>query len=309
MTTPVSSPPSTLPRIGLIGLGRMGTAMAQRLLEQGLALTVWNRTPGRAAGLGSAKIANSPAELAEDCDLILVIVRDAAALADVYQGSSGLAKAQLDGKTVVEMSTAPVAAITEALRAAQAAGARVIDAPVSGSVGPARRGELLVMAGGDAAVVDAARPAMALLARRVAHAGPLGSGITMKLVVNLPLACYWQSLGEALGIGVRNGLALDSMLAVVAESKAAIGALQGKISRILDASLPAEFDLAGLAKDLSAMAETADSLGHDTPVCRAALQSASSAVAAGWGERDLAQLVAYAAATDTVSPAPGAPRR
>lgn len=282
-------------RIGLVGLGRMGYAIAERLVDQGAQLVVWNRTPGKSVAIAGSIEADSPADLASRVDFILVIVRDAAALHDVYKGANGLGSADLSGKIVIEMSTATIHAVCDVLAIAQAAGAAVIDAPVSGSIGPARLGKLMVMAGGDAATFAAATPVLEKIANRVVHVGPVGSGITMKLVVNLPLASYWQTLGEALGLGLRNGLSLDTMLSVIADSKAAIGALPSKIERILNSDLPAEFDLAGMAKDLAAMCDSATAKGHSVPACEAARQSAAAAVDAGWGERDLAQLTRFAA--------------
>jgi 3-hydroxyisobutyrate dehydrogenase len=281
-------------RVGLVGLGRMGRAIAARLAEEGVDLHVWNRTPGKAEGL-AVRETETPAALAQATDIILVIVRDETALEAIYKGPHGLCSVDLTGKTIVEMSTAAIQAIRDVLASASEAGAEVVDAPVSGSVQPARRGELLVMAGGEEAAVERATVVLTRIARRVVHVGPLGTGITMKLVVNLPLATYWQTLGEALGIGLRNGLTLDGMLAMIADSKAAIGALAGKIDRILDADLPPEFDLAGMAKDLTAMCCTARALDHPVPACDAARSSAVAAVDAGWGERDLAQLTRFAA--------------
>jgi 3-hydroxyisobutyrate dehydrogenase len=284
---------SKQPRIGLIGLGRMGRALAERLIEQDVPLRVWNRTAGRTGHLPGVEEVGSPAALALGVDLILVIVRDDTALRDVYESHCGLASVALGGKTVVEMSTASIGAIKAALGAAAAAGAAVIDAPVSGSVIPARRGELLVMVGGQTAALQTARPVLQRVARRVVHVGALGTGITMKLVLNLLLASYWQALGEALGLGMRNGLALEELLAVIVDSKAAIGALPGKIDRILDPSLPPEFDLAGLCKDVTIICESTRAVGLEAPGCAAALQSATKAVAAGLGGRDLAQLIRF----------------
>lgn len=285
-----------LPRVGILGFGRMARAITERLVERGLVPLIWNRTPGRTAGIVGLREASSPADLAKQCDVILVIVRDEAAMRHVYGGTFGLAAADLHGKFVVEMSTAAISAVLAALSLAASAGAEVVDAPLSGSVIPARQGELMVMAGGDASAVEKLRPVLDLFARRVVHVGPLGAGITMKLVLNVPLASYWQLLGEALGLGVRHGLALDEMLSVIADSKASVGALPGKIDRILDPSLPPEFDLAGMHKDLIAMCDSAEAVGHAMPSCSAAMHSAGRAVSAGWGERDLAQLVRFAAA-------------
>lgn len=281
--------------IGVVGLGRMGQAMVRCMMEKGVLPSVYNRSPGKLADITDIQEFATLATLARAVDVILVIVSDAEALRDVYTGRDGLCSVDLTGKTVVEMSTVAIQDTLEMLKLAEKLGAYVIDAPVSGSVIPAREGQLLVMAGGGETALERARPALDLIARRVVHAGPLGAGITMKLVVNLPLGSYMQTLGEAIGLGLRNGLSLENMLATIADSGAAIRALPRKLDWILDESKPAEFDLAGLAKDLSAMVESAAAVGLVIPACEAARDSARSAVTAGWGDRDASQLVRFTA--------------
>ncbi len=297
--------------VGLIGLGRMGTALGHRLLDLDHHLVVWNRTPAAAAALSDrgASVAASPAEVASRCPAVLVILRDGDALRDVYQGSGGLAAGPLADTLVIEMTTAARSDILRAAALVTASGGRFIDAPVSGTVEPARRGQLVVMAGGEAADLDQARPLLSGLARKIVHAGPVGAGIVLKLVVNLPLAIYWQTLGEALGIGHRHGLMLDAMLDVVTDSKAAIGALAGKLPQIRDSTAPVQFDLAGLHKDLTAMCRAAEELRFDVPTTAAAAKSAGAAVAAGWGNRDLGQLVRFVSESAIGGSDPQAKRR
>jgi len=283
--------------IGIIGIGRMGGAIASRLLDLGERVVVWNRSPDKAASLAErgAIIARTPTQLLAQCETVIVVVRDDAALEAVYFGPDGLLQADLTGRHVIDMTTATVSAIKRTGQAVIAAGGAFLDAPVSGTVLPASTGQLLAMVGGDAAHLAHVRPVLDKLARKVVHAGPLGSGIVMKLVLNMPLATYWQALGEALALAQAYGLDFEATLAQIADSKAAIGALAAKMNAITGRSTTVEFDLAGLRKDLEAMRDTASAAGLTLPASSAAADSAQRAVAAGWGERDLAQLVRFIA--------------
>ncbi|WP_165435256.1 NAD(P)-dependent oxidoreductase [Bradyrhizobium sp. Leo121] len=283
--------------VGIIGTGRIGIAIGQRLSDTRHDLVVWNRTATRAQPLRErgARIVETCRAVVEQCETIIVVVRDSDSIRDVYFGPAGLCAGSLAGRVIVEMTTATIEIVKQAGTAVKAAGGRFIDAPISGTVTPARNGELIVMAGGPDEDLAAARPVLEHLARKLVHVGPVGAGIAMKLVLNLPLASYWQTLGEALALGQKNGLELGAMLSLIVESKAAVGALQSKLPKILDAGSSVEFDLAGMYKDLLCMQESAAAAGLDLPASAAAARSAGQAVQHGWGDRDLAQLVRFVA--------------
>jgi 3-hydroxyisobutyrate dehydrogenase-like beta-hydroxyacid dehydrogenase len=280
-------------RIGLIGLGRMGAAMGGRLLAAGFPLAVWNRTRARADGLleQGAAWADSPRALAAQCDVALTIVTDDAAVRRVYSSENGLLAGDVAGMLFIEMSTVRADTIVTLGREVAAKGAQLVDSPVSGTVGPARAGKLLALVGGEPAAVERARPVLAPLTRRVAHVGPGGSGTTMKLVLNLPMAIYWQGLAEALALGVRAGLDRAQMLDLIMDSPAAIAALTIKREAILGAEGEVAFDITGVRKDLLAMVGTGQQLGVPMPAASAALVSFMYATAAGHGGEDLAALI------------------
>ena len=283
--------------IGLIGTGRMGTAMAERLLDGGARLIIWNRSPDKAGALlaGGAVQASSPADVAAQAEAIIVIVRDDQAMEAVYAGAGGLCSASLAGRVVIDMTTATVGAMTSMAALVHDRGGSFIDAPVSGTVGPARNGQLLIMVGGTAQALDTVRPILEQLSRKIVHAGPVGAGITMKLAVNLPIAVYWEALGEALALGRAFGLDFATLVALIADSKAAIGSLGPKLPIVLGETDRVDFDLAGVAKDLTAMIDSATTKGVTLPTASAAAQAASRAVSAGWGGYDIATIVRYVA--------------
>jgi 3-hydroxyisobutyrate dehydrogenase len=164
---------------------------------------------------------------------------------------------------------------------------------VSGTVGPAREGKLLVLAGGSDGDIERVRPVLSLFARRIAHVGPIGSGISMKIALQLPIYAYWQSLAECLSIGARSGLAVSEMLSVIADSPAALAMLKDKIPVILQQDKTVAFAISAAAKDLAVIDETAKSLGVHAPATAAALSSYGAATVAGWGALDVADLIRF----------------
>jgi len=273
----------------------MGAAIAERVMNAGYDLTVWNRTARRAEALRErgAHVAGSPRALAEACDIVLTLLTDDAAIDAVYRGADGLLAGHVAGTLFVEMSTVRTATIVRLAPAVAERGAALIDAPVSGTVGPAREGQLLALVGGDERDVARAQPILNTFCRRVAHLGPSGSGTTMKLALNLPMAIYWQALAESLALGSQFGLDLATMLDLIADSPAALRALGPKIPVILGERGEVAFDVTGVRKDLLAMIETGQSLGVPMPAASAALLSFTAATAAGIGPEDLAALIPH----------------
>jgi len=174
--------------IGVIGLGKMGRAIAGRLEAVGETIVVWNRTAGRADGL-VANVLPTPSALCERSDLILSVLSDNAAIDAVYCGEDGVLSADLTGKTVVEICTMSPNKVRELESRVAGAGGAFLECPVGGTIGPAEKGALLGLAGGQAAAFEAARPTLEKLTRRLEHVGPVGSGSAMKLAINLRSWC------------------------------------------------------------------------------------------------------------------------
>lgn len=282
-------------RVGFVGLGRMGSAIVPHLVRACSSVVVWNRSAAKSAeaAAAGARIAQSLQEVADASDVVLSILFDDAAVEEVYLGPNGLLASQCAGRIFVDMSTIRPETIRKIAAAASERGASLVDAPVSGSVGPAREGKLLVLAGGSAADVERVRPVLSLFSRRIAHMGPTGSGTSMKLAVQLPIYVYWQALGEALSIGARSGLDMGEMLALLADSSAALAMLKAKVPVILQDDAAVAFALSAARKDLTVIAATAKTLGVPLPSASAALASYDAAAEDGWADKDVAQLVTY----------------
>src|SRR5579864_7440302 len=232
-------------KIGVCGTGRMGSAIAQRLMAIGHEVCVWNRSPDKTTRLtdAGAKPFASPSALADACDIIIVMLLNDIASEAVYRGSNGLLESQLTGRLVIDMSTVrPETMRTVGASVAQR-GAAFVESPVGGSTGPANEGKLLALVGGEKPDVDRAMPLLEQLCRRVEHIGPLGSGATMKLAVNLPLLVYWQALGEALTICKPLNLPADRLIDILSDTSGTPTAMKGRgplIARELSGQPPGE---------------------------------------------------------------------
>ena len=263
--------------IGIIGLGRMGSAIAQKLAHKN-PVQGWNRT-ARPAPDG-VRLADNLGALVQNCTILVTSLFDDAAFDEV---SEQLARFDLTGRLVVETSTIAAATLQAAAARLGAAGAALIDAPIAGGpplVLEARAGMLM---GGDAHHVARWQPFAEQLAGRVLHMGPLGAGAAAKTVNNMMLVGYWQVLKEALLTGRQAGLALEEMLHMLAGGPAASGE---------DSTVG--FSVDGVAKDARLFVETAQGYGVDVPALRAALASFEAASAAGIGGDDLARMLAHA---------------
>ncbi len=205
-------------RIGIVGTGRMGTAFAKRLIETGHEVTVWNRTRDhtKAAQAAGAGVAGTLAELAAASDIVVTSLTDKAAL-DAVLSQDALLGAGITGKLVIEMSTILPNDQAELAERFRAAGAGFVECPVGGTVGPALKGALLGLGGGSEEDWERALPVLRDLCKRVERLGPVGTGAAMKLAVNLPLAIYWATLGEALKMVSATGLDGGTIAGLMAE--------------------------------------------------------------------------------------------
>jgi 3-hydroxyisobutyrate dehydrogenase-like beta-hydroxyacid dehydrogenase len=196
-------------KLAYIGLGLMGTPMARRLLAAGHTLAVWNRSPDKLAPLveRGAVAAATPAEAARGAEMVMMCVTDAAAAEAVVFAASGIAEGIGKGALLIDFSSiAPDATRRFAERLAGERGAQWIDAPVSGGVPGAEQGTLAIMAGGEAAAIDRARPVMKALSGRVTHMGPSGAGQTTKLCNQMIVGCNLAVIAEAIKLAQNAGV-------------------------------------------------------------------------------------------------------
>lgn len=274
-------------RLALLGLGTMGTPMAKNLARHGFALSVWNRSVDKAAALG-LPVAKSARDAAERSDVILTMLTGPEALHEVLFGAEGAAQGDVRGKLFVDMSTSGPRAAREAAARLEALGARFVDAPVSGTRGPAERGELVVLAGGAAEDVASLAPIFSALSRRTVHAGSVGAGQALKIVLN-GLGCqHLAAFASMLRLGERAGLAREVLVEAFTEGAFATPAYKGKKQRVLERRWEEpDFPLELVLRDADLCAELQADVGAPMPSHAAARAEVRRAVEKGLGALDL----------------------
>jgi 3-hydroxyisobutyrate dehydrogenase len=260
-------------QIGIAGIGKMGAAIAQRLMEVGHTVTVWNRSADKLKPLvaAGAAVAATPAELASKSEIVITIVTDAAAIDAVYGGASGLLECNVRGKLFIEMSTVRPQTQLALAAKVRAKGAALVECPVGGSTAPAQQGKLIGLMGAEPADAARARPILEQLCRRLEHCGPIGSGSVMKLTINMPLMIYWQALGEALALCRPLGLDPARIMDLLADTSGGPNVLKVRgagVAQMLKGGDggPVTFDVDSAVKDLRTMVAEGNARGVELPL-------------------------------------------
>lgn len=276
--------------IGIIGLGRMGQALAARLAGQGVRVTGWTRrgvSSEEADALGIAAAAELPSLVAAS-DIILTSLFDDGAVRDMLTRLAGL---DLAGRLIVETSTVSPAIVRDVAPAIEAAGGRLIDAPISGGPDMVAAGTIGLYLGGAEADVARFAPVAARLSSRVVPVGGLGTGHAAKIVNNTAMGGVWQAQIEAFRLGVRLGLTLDTMLGIMERSPATAPAFRDRIPKMTGADTTVGFPVAGVVKDQTLFLSVAAEAGVTLPALEAACENFRATAEAGHAENDLAVVI------------------
>jgi len=281
-------------QIGFIGLGIMGSRMAANLVRAGMTVAVYNRTAERARPLAEAgaTVAASAADAVREADIAITVLSDPQAVRAVAVGEGGFLPAMRAGSLWVDCSTVDPACVREMAAAAAEHGVRYVDAPVAGSKVPAEKGELLFLAGGDVADVLEAAPLFAVMGKRTIHAGPVGSGSSLKLCNNLMLGAAMLAFGEAVAAGQAMGLDEEVLLEALTTSPVSAPFLALKRDKVRDGDWAVEFPLKHQHKDLHLLLETAYAAGLPLPLAAAVKERYGDARARGLGDADFSAVCA-----------------
>ena len=281
------------PRIAFLGLGLMGGGMARRLLGAGFAVTVFNRTPARAEPLAAAgaRVAGSPREAAAGAEVVFSMVADDAASRAIWLGPDGAIAGAARGAVLVECSTLTVAWVQELAKAAAAAGAECIDAPVTGSKNQAAAGELNFLTGGNAAALETIRPALNAMGRSVTHLGPTGSGALLKLINNFLAGVHVAATAEAVAWIERTELDRAQAIAFLSDSAVGSPVTKTVAARMCAPDFTPNFFLRLMAKDLGYASGEAAKAGQQLTSAAMARDVFQRAIAAGHGDKDMSAVV------------------
>jgi 3-hydroxyisobutyrate dehydrogenase len=279
-------------RIGFVGLGTMGAAMAANLRRAGFEVTVWNRTPGRAEGLVQlgAREAPTPAAVAAASDVVVSCVSDTPDVEAVLFGADGVAQGIASGALVIDCSTIAPAATVDFARRLADAGVGFVDAPVSGGSEGARLATLTIFVGGEPDAVERARPVLAAMGKTITRFGPAGSGQAVKAINQVVLAGTYLGVAEGMVLALKAGLDPVAVADALHGGAARSWVLENRSGRMIDNEYPLGFRTSLHLKDLVIALEMARGLGASLPVAGMAAQLEAGLVARGHGDEDMSNL-------------------
>jgi 3-hydroxyisobutyrate dehydrogenase-like beta-hydroxyacid dehydrogenase len=278
--------------IGLVGLGVMGGRMAKRLLDAGHRLSGYNRTRSKAEWLIEAGMrwADTPREVAEKAEITISMVTDSRALRAIVNGPDGILAGLGDGKLYVDMSTVSPAESRELARRVAERGARMLDAPVSGSVATLEEGNLAIMVGGAAEDVERALPVLRDIGPKVTHVGGNGQAALVKIAANLNLAVQMLAFSEAVLLTERGGIPRETAVEALLSGVIASPMLKYRGPFVLQEPQEAWFDVNMMQKDLLLALEAGRQQDVPLPTTAVANEFLTAARAMGMDKRDFAAL-------------------
>jgi 3-hydroxyisobutyrate dehydrogenase-like beta-hydroxyacid dehydrogenase len=275
-------------RIGVIGLGRMGAAMATRLTGQGMPVTGWTRSGRHVEGLPQAP---DLAALVAASDVLILSLFDDAAVNEMLDA---LLACDLAGKLIIETSTAVPQNLTARADRMAEAGAQIVDAPISGGPEMVANGTCGVFIGGTDAAAMRAVPILERFSGRIFHVGPLGAGLVMKVVNNSMLQAYIGALRELLPMAKRAGLPLETVMRILNGGPAGLPMVRDRMPKFLGEDDEVAFTITASLKDNLVFQDVARSFGVAPVFLAAAETGLRQIIDAGLGEKDPANAIAIA---------------
>ncbi|NND14179.1 MAG: NAD(P)-dependent oxidoreductase, partial [Acidimicrobiia bacterium] len=277
--------------VAVVGLGRMGAAMALRLHEAGFETVLWNRDVSkseRVASVTGAPVAASAAEAATRANIVLTSLADDAAVRSVFLDGGGIVEGIKPNTIVLESSTIDPETVFEVGAAIDQTGAGFLDSPVSGSVSTVEAGALTIMVGGDTSLVETSSPVLDALSAKVIHVGDRGAGAVAKLAVNGLVHGLNVALSEALVLAEKAGVERATAYEVFASGAGGAPFVQYKRTAYEDPdSAPVAFSLNLVAKDLELITGLGNRVGAPMRQAETGLKIVREAIDEGFGERDL----------------------
>jgi 2-hydroxy-3-oxopropionate reductase len=280
-------------KVGFVGLGIMGAAMAGNLLEVGHELVVHNRTRTKAEQLISygARVADSPREVAETSDVVITMLPGPPEVDEVVAGEGGLLEGAGEGSLILDMSTSSPVLARELAHAARERGVGMLDAPVSGGDVGARDGTLSIMVGGDEDDFERAKPLFEVMGETVVHVGGTGAGQVVKACNQVVVALVIEAVAEALVLGSRAGVAPDRVVEVLSGGLASNKVLEVKGEKLLSHEFTPGGKVEYHRKDLGIALAAGREYGVTLPVTALVEQMLGVLEAKGRGGRDHSALL------------------
>ena len=281
---------------GIIGLGIIGSRIAGNLRKAGFQVYVWNRTPKPAPNFLA-----SPAEVAGICDVVQIVVADAVALSTIIDAMSGVLTPR---HTVVCSATVGAKATMEAAQVVEAAGAKFLDAPFTGSKSAAENGELVYFIGGTGDAFRSAEPVLRATSKAIVKIGGVGDAATVKIVTNMLAAVTVQTLVEACALLVKSGIEPSVLIKALEHHGVRSGLSDMKLPKIIAGDFETNFSVKHMFKDVQLAIQSANRFDIDIPATTATAGALYNAINQGWADQDFAAVAKF---YDIKKPEPAAP--
>ena len=276
--------------LGFVGLGTMGGHMVKRLLDKGHTVIGHNRTRSKSQWLIDAGMqwADTPRQVAESADLVFTMVTDGKALKAIVDGPDGVIAGLTPGKILVDMSTVTPAASREVVERVTAAGAQMLDAPVSGSVITLQQGKLSVMVGGSREAFDRARPVLQDVGPKVTYVGANGVALALKIATNLSLAVQMLAFSEGVLLAEKSGISRETAVDVLTHSVIGSPMVQYRGPFVLKMPDQAWFNVDMMQKDMNLAIDMGQRLGVPLPTTAVTNEFLTAARGMGLASHDFA---------------------
>ena len=282
-------------KIGIVGTGMLGEAVGLHLLDVGYEITVFNRSKKKTEKLENkgALVVDSPKNVAENSELVIMVVKDANAVKDVVFGDCGILAGRHEGMCIADMSTINPNSTTEISKKVTEDGIDYMEIPVMGGPNVAINGKLVIMASGKREVFEKFKTIFESIADQSIYLGDTGTAHSIKLAMNLQIAMLALSLSEGITLTKKAGFDPEIFLKVVNSTYFKTGMSEGKAYKMINDSVKPTFTLANLKKDLDTINDAAESFDAELPMAKIARKIYADATDAGFGDIDYTGIISY----------------
>ena len=282
-------------KIGIVGTGMLGEAVGLHLLDVGYKITVFNRSKEKTEKLENkgALVVDSPKNVAENSELVIMVVKDADAVKDVVFGDSGILAGMHEGMCIADMSTINPNSTREISKQVTENGIDYMEIPVMGGPNVAINGKLVIMASGKKEVFEKFKTIFESIADQSIYLGDTGTAHSIKLAMNLQIAMLALSLSEGITLTKKAGFDPEIFLKVLNSTYFKTGMSEGKAHKMINDSVKPTFTLANLKKDLDTINDAAESFDAELPMAKIARKIYADATDAGFGDIDYTGIISY----------------